>query len=57
MSENALISWIRNTPRLSAMFNKLSNDLKRTVLELADGEPSNLASCFELVTETGRYQI
>lgn len=51
MSENQIIYQIRHTPRLSKMFNKLTNEQKREVLQIANGDDWHLEDIIEFVLE------
>lgn len=51
MSEHQLIALIRSRPRLSRMFNQLTNDQRRRVLEIANGDDWHLDEIIEFVSE------
>jgi hypothetical protein len=51
MSENQLINHIREHRRLTRIFNRLTNDERRQVLFIAQGEADQLEEIFEFVLE------
>jgi hypothetical protein len=51
MSENQLINHIRGNTRFKRLFNRLTNDERRQVLFIAQGEADQLEEIFEFVLE------